>query len=58
MSFEEVAKKVSDARLLAMNFACWEQDEAKSKKLWELTFLLKETLGKIREIHNEDSTST
>ena len=55
MSFEEVAKKVADARVMAMNFACGEKDKAKQEKLWKLSAFLKIVLRRVQEIHSESA---
>jgi hypothetical protein len=58
MTTEEVLQKVKDASLMSMNFACWEDDYMKSGKLWKMTFCIKDCIEKLKEIMDEDSTST
>lgn len=51
---EEIINKVNDLKLLAMNFACWAEEE-ESDKLWKVTYCLKDCLDKLQEIAREET---
>ncbi len=54
---ESVLNKVNDAKLMAMNFACWKEDEVENERMWRITYCIKDCLEKLKEIANEDSKS-